>query len=211
MKSSFFYKSSLLVAVVALAVAVATIPAREANSANKKVSPIIDPDDPTSILYTDTSGNLAGLGDADNPVSEAWKAGQAWHPKALQAQGLPKDQYGLVDWAKLVREELIKPKHSLDPEEAEFPPLEVDVIIPAKGDFVKNVKYPHKIHTYWLNCDTCHATKGGAIFEMAAGENNMTMVGIAEGEWCGRCHGKVAFPLTDCARCHSVEKKRSRR
>jgi c(7)-type cytochrome triheme protein len=35
----------------------------------------------------------------------------------------------------------------------------------------------------------------------------MTMVGIAEGKWCGRCHGKVAFPLTDCQRCHVKPKK----
>jgi hypothetical protein len=25
------------------------------------------------------------------------------------------------------------------------------------------------------------------------------------GEHCGRCHGAVAFPLTECTRCHSVQ------
>jgi len=28
-----------------------------------------------------------------------------------------------------------------------------------------------------------------------------------QGQWCGRCHNKIAFPLTDCNRCHSSPKK----
>jgi hypothetical protein len=27
---------------------------------------------------------------------------------------------------------------------------------------------------------------------------------ILDGEQCGVCHGAVAFPLTECRRCHSV-------
>ena len=79
----------------------------------------------------------------------------------------------------------------------------MDVLIEAKGDFVDDVVYPHWIHTYWLKCDVCHPK----IFIPAKGQNNMTMVGIAEGKWCGRCHGKIAFPLTDCSRCHVKPKK----
>jgi hypothetical protein len=30
----------------------------------------------------------------------------------------------------------------------------------------------------------------------------MHMTKIAAGEYCGRCHDRVAFPLTDCLRCH---------
>ena len=32
------------------------------------------------------------------------------------------------------------------------------------------------------------------------------MTNIIEGQFCGVCHGKVAFPLTDCARCHTTMK-----
>jgi c(7)-type cytochrome triheme protein len=207
MRSKFYIKLTLLVAVVAFIGFTAAISVNEANSAaKKKVSSILDPTNPNSVLYLDTKGKLAGTGDPTKPVSEAWRAGQAWHPKALQAAGLPKDRYGLVDWARLVREGLIAPRHSLNPDEDEFPPLEVDVIIPAKGDFVKDVLYPHKMHTYWLNCENCHPS----IFEMGAGANRMSMIEIANGEWCGRCHGKVAFPLTDCSRCHT-EPKAARR
>lgn len=168
-------------------------------------APKIDPKDPSSVIYLDTQGNPAGIGDPGKPASQAFKAGMGWHPQALSAAGLPKDKYGLVDWAKLVRQNIINPRHSLDPEEEEIPPLKMDVVIPAKGDFVSDVIYPHEMHTYWLKCDVCHPS----IFVPAKGANEMTMVGIVQGQWCGRCHGKVAFPLTDCNKCHSAPKKAS--
>lgn len=164
----------------------------------------IDPNDPASVIYLDTSGKAAGVGgSAAKPASEAYKAGAGWHPTAIAGAGLPKDKYGLVDWAKLVRDNLIKPKPSLDPAEEEMPPLQMDILIEAKGDFVNDVIYPHEMHTYWLKCEVCHPQ----IFNPAKGTNNMTMIGIAQGQWCGRCHGKVAFPLADCNKCHSSPKK----
>jgi len=170
----------------------------------KKAAPKIDPSDPKSVIYLDTKGNPAGVGDPTHPPSFAYSKGRGWHPQALAATGLPKDRYGLIDWAKIVREKLIDPKFSLDPAETdEMPPLEMNVLIPAKGDFVDDVIYPHEIHTYWLKCEVCHPQ----IFIPAKGQNNMTMVGIVNGQWCGRCHNKVAFPLTDCKRCHSSPKK----
>ncbi|MBI5345494.1 MAG: hypothetical protein HZB83_09215 [Deltaproteobacteria bacterium] len=166
----------------------------------------IDPTDPESVIYLDTSGKPAGVGDPNKPAGTAYKAGRGWHPQALTAAGLPKDRYGLIDWAKLVRSNLVKPRPSLSPDEEEMPPLQMDVLILAKGDFVDDVIYPHEMHTYWLKCEICHASKGGAIFIPARGQNNMTMVAIAQGEFCGRCHGKVAFPLSDCKRCHTSPK-----
>ena len=32
------------------------------------------------------------------------------------------------------------------------------------------------------------------------------MMLILQGEKCGLCHGAVAFPLTECLRCHSVSR-----
>ncbi|WKZ32409.1 MAG: cytochrome c3 family protein [Thermodesulfobacteriota bacterium] len=180
---------------------------RQQPPASKETAPPpkIDPNDPSSVIYLDSAGKPAGIGDPNKPASEAFKAGMGWHPQALSAAGLPKDRYGLVDWAKLVRQNIINPKHSLDPAEEEAPPLKMDVVIPAKGDFVDDVIYPHEMHTYWLKCDVCHPQ----IFVPARGANEMTMVGIVKGDWCGRCHGKVAFPLTDCNKCHSVPKNKA--
>lgn len=170
-----------------------------AQAEEPKVNPRLDPSDPASVIYLDTSGKLAGTGDADKPVSEAWKAGMSWHPQALSAKGLPKDRYGLVDWVKIVDEKIIAPKHSLDPDAQELPALDVVVIMPTTIETVNAVTFPHKTHTYWLSCEACHPK----LFLPAKGQNNMNMLGIVEGKWCGKCHGKVAFPLTDCNRCHS--------
>lgn len=175
-----------------------------AKPAATKVSPILDPKDPKSVLYLDTKGNLAGTGDPakSGPASEAAKAGAGWHPAALTSTILPKDRYGLVDWAKSVKDNVITPRGSLDPKEEEMPAMDMNVVIETKSDFINNVNYPHYMHTWWLKCEVCHP----AIFMPAKGQNNMTMSGIVQGQWCGRCHGKVAFPLTDCARCHTQPK-----
>lgn len=183
--------------------------AAAASKKSEKADQKIDPSDPASVIYLDTSGKPAGLGDPSKPPSAAYKMGQGWHPTALSATGLPKDRYGLIDWAKIVRENILKPRHSLDTSEEEMPPLKMDVLIPAKGDFVNDVIYPHEMHTYWLKCEICHASVGGPIFMPAAGSNQMTMVEIAQGKFCGRCHGKVAFPLSDCNRCHTSPKKKA--
>jgi c(7)-type cytochrome triheme protein len=37
---------------------------------------------------------------------------------------------------------------------------------------------------------------------MKRGANPISMVKIVNGEFCGRCHGRVAFPISNCARCH---------
>ena len=123
-------------------------------------------------------------------------------PAALAGAGLPKDRFGLIDWVAVVKQGEINPIDSLDPNAPKLPPFDMDVVIKAKGDFVNDVVFPHNAHTYWLGCDNCHP----GIFIMAKGQNKMSMVGISEGKWCGRCHGKVAFPLTDCSRCHVQEK-----
>ncbi len=220
MKASSIYRLPIkltFLAVLALIVCFA-ISATGSEAATKKsakkivsndegaISQSINPDDPNSVLYTDTAGKKAGVGDPNKPASASVRAGMGWHPRAMSASGLPLDRYGLVDWAKIVREGKIKPRHSLDPNEDEMPPLPMDVLIEAKSDFVADVIYPHEIHTWWLKCEVCHPK----IFIPAKGENHMTMAGIAQGEWCGRCHGKVAFPLTDCIRCHSSPKPKKK-
>lgn len=206
---TLFGFAATTVVSVAESAAAATDKAKTKEAAPKKAekganATKLDPNDPANVIYLDTSGKPAGMGgDASKPASAAYKAGQGWHPTAISGAGLPKDKYGLVDWAKLVRENLIKPKPSLDPDEEEMPPLQMDILIEAKGDFVNDVIYPHEMHTYWLKCEVCHPQ----IFNPAKGSNNMTMMGIVQGQWCGRCHGKVAFPLADCNKCHSSPKK----
>ncbi|MBI2878032.1 MAG: hypothetical protein HYY20_14240, partial [Candidatus Tectomicrobia bacterium] len=62
---------------------------------------------------------------------------------------------------------------------------------------------PHSTHNDWLNCDSCHVK----LFLPAAGVNNLNMSEVVKGNACGVCHGKVAFPLNDCARCHKPKQE----
>ncbi len=126
---------------------------------------------------------------------------------------LPKDSYGHVNWTLAVMEGSLNPKGSLSPDAEDEDPLDLNVFIEAKVALMANVIFPHSIHTYWLSCANCHP----GIFIPEAGANDMTMDGIFKGKWCGRCHGKVAFPpgydvnpKANCIRCHVIPKQMSR-
>lgn len=114
---------------------------------------------------------------------------------------LPKTKIGYVDWVEAIKQGIIKPKESLDPNAAAMRPLDFDIIFKVKGD-LPDVVYPHYPHTIWLDCRNCHP----GVFLMKAGSNPVTMAKILQGEFCGRCHGTVAFPVSDCFRCHSRPK-----
>ncbi|MBI5234119.1 MAG: hypothetical protein HY880_07175, partial [Deltaproteobacteria bacterium] len=115
---------------------------------------------------------------------------------------LPKNTYGnKVDWVKALRDSAIKPKATLDGS-GEMMVFDMDIEIPVAKftHHPPDVLYPHKAHTEWLDCSSCHPD----IFNMQKGGNpEMSMMKIISGRYCGTCHGKVAFPLLDCFRCHS--------
>ncbi len=105
---------------------------------------------------------------------------------------------GVPDWVKALTEGVIAPRAGIDPKTEDQAVLPLDVeLVPAAGDMFK-VIFPHKSHTEWLGCPNCHT----AIFQMAKGADPITMEKINAGQYCGVCHGKVAFPATTCGRCH---------
>ena len=112
---------------------------------------------------------------------------------------LPGDTAGnKVDWIRALRDGYIKPRSGLlGDREVEI--LDQDILMNKDGS-VPLVLFPHKAHTMWLDCENCHEK----IFKSKAGTTGVTMTKILEGEFCGVCHGAVAFPLTECNRCHSV-------
>lgn len=171
-------------------------PAAKPSTKTAEKAPQIDP---SQAIFLDSTGTVAGTGDPTKVVGAAEKAGMAPHPMALELAKLPKDKYGLIDWAAIVKEGKIKPWHSLDPNAPPDMTFPLEVVIKTKSMSMEDVVFPHFIHTFWLNCTNCHP----AIFNMKAGGNpDMTMAKIAAGQYCGRCHDRVAFPLTDCQRCH---------
>ncbi len=163
--------------------------------------------DPSLLIYLSSRGVVAGSGDPTGFADLAFKAGQAQHPAAMELSKLPKDQFGLVDWAAAIKNGLVKPLDSLEPGAYPAPPFNLDIVVHTKSKFMNDVVFPHYVHTLWLTCTNCHTQ----IFQMKAGGNpDMTMAKITAGEYCGRCHNRVAFPLSDCNRCHVKAKEATR-
>lgn len=119
---------------------------------------------------------------------------------------LPRDTLGNgINWVEAIQQGKIQPKASLDGKE-EMVVFDRDIDFPVKASHVHppDVVFPHKAHTQWLHCNNCHPY----IFNLKAGGNpGLSMTKNFKGFYCGVCHGKVAFPLQDCFRCHSKDPK----
>lgn len=89
--------------------------------------------------------------------------------------------------------------------------IEVPVARAEYGDVVINnysdaagmrpVVFPHWFHRLRFRCNVCHADLG---FKFKAGGNEINMVKIIDGQFCGACHnGDVAWPVENCDLCHT--------
>ena len=115
---------------------------------------------------------------------------------------LPKSNDGnRVDWGKSLNEGKIRPRVDRNDPKAAPMVMDMNIVREVKGS-MPDVVFPHKQHTEWLDCSNCHP----AIFAPQKGANQMSMAAILLGQQCGVCHGKVAFPISDCRRCHSKSK-----
>jgi c(7)-type cytochrome triheme protein len=178
----------LRAAVVAgwlLAVAAALWPPPVAGQAGKPTAPVAAP------VWRPLARD--GVHDPRGPA-----IGQLQEPaEALAA--LPPDGAGNnVHWIRAVDSGAITPRSQILPGTV-VRTLDQDIIV-AKFGSMPAVKFPHRQHTLWLDCSNCH----DKLFKPQAGANTFSMAAILNGEQCGLCHGAVAFPLTECNRCHSV-------
>ena len=123
-------------------------------------------------------------------------------PPLTAFASLPKSNDGnRINWVTALNENLITPR--FDRNDLAIKPMVMDlnIVREVKGS-MPDVVYPHKEHTQWLDCSNCHP----AIFIPQKGANQISMAAILLGQKCGVCHGKVAFPVSDCRRCHSKTK-----
>lgn len=112
---------------------------------------------------------------------------------------LPYDHAGnQVRWMQALEQGLIRPRTNIQPETL-VKLRATDVLLKNTGE-MPMVRFPHRQHTSWLDCSNCHDD----LFARTAGATRINMMLILQGEKCGLCHGAVAFPLTECQRCHSV-------
>lgn len=105
-----------------------------------------------------------------------------------------------VRWVQALDRGLIQPRTNILPETKVN--LRTTEILLVNTAHLPLVKFPHRQHTAWLDCSNCH----DQLFEQKAGATKIGMMRVLAGEKCGLCHGAVAFPLTECDRCHSVER-----
>lgn len=121
---------------------------------------------------------------------------------ALAFERLARSNAGnYVNWVAALGRKQIQPRWDLkavgDP-----PVMDMNIVREVKGT-MPDVVYPHKQHTEWLDCANCHPS----IFVPQKGANRMSMASIVMGQGCGTCHGKVAFPISECRLCHSKNKE----
>jgi len=89
------------------------------------------------------------------------------------------------------------------PEPREAQAEYADVIINNYSDAasMRPVIFPHWFHRIRFRCKVCHADLG---FKFRAGGNDINMLKIFDGEYCGACHnGQIAWGVENCVLCHS--------
>lgn len=117
---------------------------------------------------------------------------------------LPPDDPGTgnqVRWVQALEQGAINPRTNIFPE-TKVNVLDLDVMLNLNGG-MPLIRFPHRQHTLWLDCSNCHEH----LFKSKVGANKLSMFRILEGEQCGLCHGAVAFPLTECSRCHNTPRQ----
>lgn len=80
-----------------------------------------------------------------------------------------------------------------------------DVVINNYSDSagMRPVIFPHWFHRIRFRCKVCHADLG---FKFKAGGNEINMLKIIDGEYCGACHnGEIAWGIENCDICHSAK------
>lgn len=78
-----------------------------------------------------------------------------------------------------------------------------DVVINNYSDAagMRPVVFPHWFHRIRFRCKVCHADLG---FKFKAGGNDINMLKIFDGQFCGHCHNNtIAWGVENCVLCHS--------
>jgi len=208
-------RQMMAVCLIALAVA-----ACNAETRQKILSTFFDgtgtPPPPTSRVRRDLEREIEELkrklADSQQEVKVAQEAakgkgGERTAPPIEKTQSwveaekiLPKDKAGKTDWVQALKVRAIAPRPSPNPADPEQAVLDLDIELASSSNKLFGVTFSHSAHTSWLACASCHP----AIFPLRQAKPTViTMAKIQAGQYCGVCHGRVAFSAgSDCSRCH---------
>jgi c(7)-type cytochrome triheme protein len=85
------------------------------------------------------------------------------------------------------------------PSTAEYGDVVINNFSDAAG--MRPVVFPHWFHRVRFRCKVCHADLG---FQFKAGGNQIDMLKIIDGQFCGACHnGQLAWSVENCNLCHA--------
>ena len=87
------------------------------------------------------------------------------------------------------------------PLQAEYADVVINRLSEKNG--MRPVVFPHWFHRVRFRCKVCHADLG---FQFKAGGNQINMLKIIDGQFCGACHnGEIAWSVENCNLCHSAK------
>lgn len=127
------------------------------------------------------------------------RLGSSWAPEKLKDGKFPLDRLGQIDWTALKESGAYAPLKTAG-REAKDEVRDNTIYYEPKMTFIKGVLFSHGSHSSSIVCAACHP----GIFKDSLGANPASMQDMSTGVSCGACHGKTAFKLADCNRCHTV-------
>lgn len=116
----------------------------------------------------------------------------------------PREKFGNgIGWIETEATGLTKLTDSVQGVSAKTAPMKNprDLTIEPKAVGMPDILFSHDKHAVWNGCELCHPDLFPSV--QKGGGTKFSMNEIFEGRYCGACHGKVAFPLMECRRCHS--------
>ncbi len=116
----------------------------------------------------------------------------------------PRSRFGnRVDWLKAEEQGLIELSDYLEGISIDRGSLQgpEDSRIVAEAPGMPAIIFSHEKHVVWSGCELCHPQ----IFPIRKSDQVYDMQEIFDGNFCGACHGSVAFPNTDCRLCHTED------
>ena len=106
-----------------------------------------------------------------------------------------------VNWTEGLSSGAIKPRTFIR-KHAQSMNFEKELLLQAGPSPLPPAIFPHKAHSAWLDCDNCHPE----LFNIRKTGTRFSMNEILQGDYCGVCHLKVAFPMDECGRCHPAKR-----
>ncbi len=132
------------------------------------------------------------------------KTVQQEYPYASFTAKFPKNALSnLVDWEEAEARGLVHPIDYIPGVSIQRKTLiaQKDFSITSRSTWMPDIIFSHKRHIVWNGCEVCHPD----IFpSVKKGTVKYSMLEITNGQYCGLCHDRVAFPLNDCERCHAA-------